>query len=311
MTGRVLITGASGFIGRALVADLAACRPSGAGGDAATGRHLCTQRRGGGGIRPDPAGGMACAAQGHRNGGAPCRYRPRRSGDRRAGLRSGQSPGDRRAGRDCPTHGRAAPHLCIFDPCAVRTSRKLRARRNRHAESDRRLWPLQARRRAGDPFVECALHDPAPGPDLRSWRQRQSREVGAVGAQPGRFHSARFRIGDRSWRAEPDRSDHLSCARPRRWARPTWWPIRSRRRSRRSLPPCAPEKAVRRRCCRCRERRSPPPLRPWAKPKCGSSGRRACRGSWQAHACRLESARAQRRRVGRDDAGRPQYSSLR
>ena len=54
--------------------------------------------------------------------------------------------------------------------------------RDRPAASDRRLWPLQARRRGRRARRGRAVHDPAAGADLRPGRQRQPRAPDRLGA---------------------------------------------------------------------------------------------------------------------------------
>ena len=120
---RILVTGASGFVGRALVAELAERRTSGARGDAPAGRRVSALGRGGGGVRPDPPGRMARAAQGRRDGGSSRRHRARRPGHRRGGLRPGQSPGDRRTGQRRASRRHPPSRLHLVDPRPERARR--------------------------------------------------------------------------------------------------------------------------------------------------------------------------------------------
>ncbi len=172
-TRRVLVTGASGFLGRAVIAAFADDGRALRAARARSARPAVSRRyrsRATPGSRPVVR--LAPVAQRRRHGHPPCRHRARRPPDSRRDLRSDQSPGHRAAGCRRRTGGRSAFCPCVVDTRAKRTGRRSCADRARCGGAHRRLWAARSsapRRRCDRPALPFTILRPAPvyGPGMK------------------------------------------------------------------------------------------------------------------------------------------------
>ena len=178
---RILVTGASGFIGRALVAELAGL-----------GHSVRAAMRQPADVFPRSVEVVAVsdltrpvewrAAARHEHGyppspasPTPARRSPRTPTTGSIGWRPPSLPARPRPSAftiSCSSPRSAPERAVIRRECS----------RNRSTAADRRLWPLQARRRRGGAGLAGAVHHPAAGPDLRPRRQRQPGAADGAGA---------------------------------------------------------------------------------------------------------------------------------
>ena len=181
VSGAVLVTGASGFIGRALVASLA---QSGRPVRAATrhpeelplrpGRRGCHDRRLGAADRVGAATSRCRCRRPSR------RHRARRPGRCSRALRSRQSPRHRGSRRRMRALRRCTLRFYFIRACAGRSRISVHRARERCAAADRALRALQAAGRGGSAGAAARVDNFAPDIGLWPGDKRQCREFKAT-----------------------------------------------------------------------------------------------------------------------------------
>ena len=253
----VLVTGASGFLGKPMVRALAARRLGGtrrfprSGGDPGGGRRRARRPAG-----PREGRGLG-AARGRCDAHRASRRHRARAGPSAGGRLQPHQPGRGRGACQRRTRRRRALRADVLGAGASRACRGSCHHRSGPAASHRHLWPIQARSRASAGRERRSLHRAPPGRGLWTRRQRQYREPRYAGANADAASLRRARQSplasrDRQSRIRPSSS---RSPRPRPKARCSSSPTASRSASPTSSPPCAKGLAAPLICCACRPAR--------------------------------------------------------
>ena len=177
----IALTGATGFIGRHLLAELPKRgyrvrvllrRPS----EVPAGRVERRDRRHR--LAAQHGGGFARRGHGDPLGGP----RPRHVGPAGGRLPHHQHGGDDQARPGGRAGRREALRVPVLDPRAERPGGRGHPDRSRGAAAHRRLWPLEARGRAGPRRARPRLGGAAPGARLRARREGQHGGAAGPGA---------------------------------------------------------------------------------------------------------------------------------